>query len=174
MQELWFTNYGRYLEPEGMEKTWKMTQNTIKQHVDLNTAKKMFSLQLPDFGPYSLDYTRNGRHLLIGGRKGHVAAFDWKSGKLASEIQVYESVKDVKWLHNETLFAVAQKKYTYIYDNDGIELHCLKEHIEVNKMEFLPYHFLLSTIVGLLCNGVVKNSVSPVADFSHHRAMQDI
>ena len=29
-------------------------------------------------------------------------------------------------LHNEQFFAAAQKKYTYIYDKRGLEVHCLK------------------------------------------------
>lgn len=52
-------------------------------------------------------------------------------------------VRDVKFLHNELLFAVAQRKALYIYDSQGIEIHYLKNHIEPVKLEFLPYHFLL-------------------------------
>jgi U3 small nucleolar RNA-associated protein 7 len=107
----------------------------------------MFDLKLDEFGPYSIDYTRNGRNLLIAGRKGHIATFDWKSKKLGCEFHVKETVRDATWLHNETMFAVAQKKYTYIYDQSGMEIHCLRKHIEVNCLEFLPYHFLLASVV---------------------------
>jgi len=94
-----------------------------------------------------VDYTRNGRHLLIAGRKGHIAAMDWREGKLHSEIQVKETVRAARWLQNESMYAVAQSKYVYIYDKEGLELHCLRKHIEVNRMEYLPYHFLLVTAV---------------------------
>ena len=83
----------------------------------------------------------------MGGRLGHIAAMDWREGRLYSEIQVKETVRAVRWLHDESLFAVAQKKYVYIYDKAGLEIHCLKKHIEVTHMEFLPYHFLLTTVV---------------------------
>ncbi|WFD29308.1 putative U3 small nucleolar RNA-associated protein 7 [Malassezia sp. CBS 17886] len=134
-----------------MERTARVTQADIQREVAIETARKGFELNLagkgnPGLGPYRCDYTRNGRYLLLGGRKGHLAAFDWQSGKLCCEIQVKETVRDVCWLHNESFFATAQKKYTYLYDQSGAEIHRLKDMIEVQRMEFLPYHFLLATI----------------------------
>lgn len=41
-------------------------------------------------------------------------------------VQVKETVRDVHFLHNEQFFAVAQRKYVYIYDKRGIEVHRLK------------------------------------------------
>lgn len=40
---------------------------------------------------------------------------------MVSQIQLGETIRDVKTLHNENFVAVAQKKYTYIYDNHGAE-----------------------------------------------------
>lgn len=85
-----------YLEAEGMERTYKFSQKELVKAVDVSTAQKGFDLKLPLFGPYSMDYTRNGRYLLLGGLKGHVAAFDWRDGKLATELQLHETVRDVK------------------------------------------------------------------------------
>ena len=40
--------------------------------------------------------------------------------------QVRETLRDVQFLHNDQFFAAAQKKYVYLYDKRGIEVHCLK------------------------------------------------
>jgi hypothetical protein len=53
----------------------------------------------------------------------------------------------VRFLHDHSHYAVAQKKYVFIYDRDGVELHRLKSHIEPTRLEFLPYHWLLASIV---------------------------
>ncbi|KAA8911555.1 WD40-repeat-containing domain protein [Sphaerosporella brunnea] len=135
-----------FIEAEGeLERTWKLRQEDIRKAVDVATAQKGFDLKL-GFGQYSADYTRDGKDLLLAGRKGHVATFDWREGTLGCELQLGETVRDARWLHNDHFFAVAQKKYVYIYDRQGVEIHCLKKHIEVTHMEFLPYHFLLATV----------------------------
>ena len=146
--EILLENTSGFLEAEDeLERTYKVRQDDISQDVAVATAQKRFELKLDALGPYQCDYTRNGRELLLGGRKGHVATMDWREGKLGCELQLGETIRDVKWLHNNQYFAVAQKKYVYIYDRNGVELHCLRKHQEVSQMEFLPYHFLLATIV---------------------------
>jgi U3 small nucleolar RNA-associated protein 7 len=135
------------LEPEDpLERTYKVRQDELRSEVSVETAKKGFELKLDRLGPYIASYSRNGRELLLAGRKGHIATMKWRDGALGCELQLGETVRDATWLHNNQSFAVAQKKYTYIYDSAGVELHKLDKHIEVTHMEFLPYHFLLSTI----------------------------
>ncbi|KAK6459535.1 component of small subunit processosome [Scheffersomyces xylosifermentans] len=135
-----------FLEADGpMEKTYKFKQDDIVEVLDESTANKKFELKLTEFGPYTVDYTRNGRGLLIGGQKGHVASVDWRTGSLDCELHLNETVHAVKYLHNDQYFAVAQKKYTFIYDRTGTELHRLKQHVDSTLLDFLPYHFLLAT-----------------------------
>ncbi|KAF2131207.1 BING4CT-domain-containing protein [Dothidotthia symphoricarpi CBS 119687] len=148
--EILLENNEGLLEPEHeLERTYKVRQDEIKQEVGVETAKKGFELRLDGLGPYDVcDYSRNGRDLLIAGRKGHVATFDWRAGKLGCELQLNETVRDARWLHisNQKNFAVAQKKCVYIYSGDGVELHQLKNHSEATHLEYLPYHFLLASV----------------------------
>ncbi|KAK6018804.1 hypothetical protein OSTOST_15582, partial [Ostertagia ostertagi] len=124
-----------FIEGDDGEPTYLIRQKEI--------ADAYFELHLDNFGPYRISYTDNGRHLLLGGKKGHVAALDWQTKKLHCEINAMETIRDVQWLHTENLYAAAQRHYTYVYDNQGIELHCVKQFHEIHRLEFLPRHFLL-------------------------------
>jgi U3 small nucleolar RNA-associated protein 7 len=56
--------------------------------VEQGAARKAFDLSLPDLGPYSMAYTRAGRHMVLGGAKGHLAVMEWQRGHLTCEVQV--------------------------------------------------------------------------------------
>ena len=144
--EILLENQEGFLEPEGeLERTYKVRQDEIKDAVGISQAKKSIEFKL-DMGPYYSNYTRNGRSLLLAGRKGHVATCEWRAGIPGCELHLNETVRDAKWLHNDQYFAVAQKKYTYIYDHAGVEIHCLRKYVEATHLEFLPYHFLLAGV----------------------------
>lgn len=146
--EILLENTSGFLEPEHeLERTYRVRQEEILDEVSTESAKKRFELKLDQLGPYVFEYSRTGRELLLAGRRGHVATMDWREGKLGCELQLGETVRDARWLHNNQFFAVSQKKHVYIYDRQGVEVHCLRKHQEVTHMEFLPYHFLLATLV---------------------------
>ncbi|KAL6899113.1 hypothetical protein ACP4OV_005771 [Aristida adscensionis] len=134
------------LEPDGIEKTYRFQQQDILKEVDILSSRKAFDMILPVLGPYTLEYTSNGRYMLVGGRKGHLAMMDMLNMELIKEFQVRETIRDVSFLHNEQLYAVAQKKYPYIYNRHGTEIHCLKEHGKALKLQFLSKQFLLASI----------------------------
>lgn len=139
---------GSLIQPENvLEKTYKVTQADIKSASGAAVASKSFALGL-EGGPYSFDYSRNGRFLALAGRsQGSIASMDWQAAKPMAEINVNETTRSIRWLHNESFFAAAQRRYVYIYDGrQGAEVHQLRGHIEVTQMEFLPYHFLLATV----------------------------
>ncbi|KAK1230962.1 putative U3 small nucleolar RNA-associated protein 7 [Marasmius sp. AFHP31] len=144
--ELLLTGEAGKMEVEGdMERTWRVGQAEIEQGAGQEAAKGRKELKL-EGGPYKSRYTKNGRHLAVVGKTGHAATFDWQTGTLHTELQLQETCRDITFLHDHSYFAVAQKKYVFIYDRDGVELHCLKSHIEPTRLEFLPYHWLLASI----------------------------
>jgi U3 small nucleolar RNA-associated protein 7 len=50
------------IEPENeLERTWRVRQEEIKGSVGIGAATKAFDLDLPTYGPYTIDYTSNGR-----------------------------------------------------------------------------------------------------------------
>lgn len=148
--ELLLTHSTGFLEPESpLERTYKLRQNQLRDLVDVQSRKKIFDLKLETSdGPYRACYTRNGRHVLLGGeRGGHLAGFDWQTGRMRFELTLEkgETVHDVTWLQNETFFAAAQRKYVYVYDHCGREVHRMNQHPTAERLAFLPYHFLLAS-----------------------------
>lgn len=55
------SNSGLIETENEMERTWRVGQDEIVESSAIGTASKAFSLKLEEFGPYSVDYTRNGR-----------------------------------------------------------------------------------------------------------------
>ena len=51
-----------YIVPDKNEKIYKLKQKDMMQNIDLKTAKNSFQLSLTDFGPYNLNFSRNGRY----------------------------------------------------------------------------------------------------------------
>ena len=45
------------------------------------------------------------------------------------------------------MFALAEKKHVFIYDTaSGAEVHRLDDHIDPMALQFLPHHWLLSSV----------------------------
>ena len=136
------TESNGYIEPDEGENTARISQKTLKTLVPLYSTQRMFELKLK-FGGYFIDYTQNGSFLALAGQQGHISLLNWRDHKLLTEFHTKELVRDIKFLQNELLFAVAQRKSLFIYDHQGQEVHHLKNHVEPQKIEFLPYHYLL-------------------------------
>jgi len=56
--------------------------------VEAGVSRKAFDLKLDQLGPYNVAFTRSGRHMLMGGRKGHLALMDWQRMHSVCEVQV--------------------------------------------------------------------------------------
>lgn len=80
------------------ERTLKVTQAELKSTLPVQNAHDIFNLNLKDFGPYSLDISRNAKHLLLAGKKGHMAMLEWRNKSLMSEFNVKDRIQCVKFL----------------------------------------------------------------------------
>jgi U3 small nucleolar RNA-associated protein 7 len=170
--EMLLPSQAGFLEADGkLERTYKFTQAQLAEAVDQNTARKIFSLDLPDYGAYRARFTRNGRNLLLSSEGGHLALMDSLRMKLTCEFQANDRVRDIAFLHNNSMFAAAQRKYVYIYDSTGAEAHCIRSAVEPRALEFLPYHFLLTTVSGH--NGLLTyHDVTTGTQIAAHRSKQ--
>lgn len=72
----------------GIEETWRFQQQDIVAAVETGAAAKVFDLSLPQLGPYNVAFSRSGRHMLLGGLKGHLAVMEWQQSHLTCEVQV--------------------------------------------------------------------------------------
>lgn len=127
------------------KKVFKITQKELTAHVDMNANRNILDLHLPELGPYLIKHSKNGKYQLFGGKRGHIAVMDCHNCTINLEMQLQEVVHDIQYLHDESLFAVAQNKYAYLYDSNGVEIHCLKRHERPHALDFLRHHFLLVT-----------------------------
>ncbi|KAM1329570.1 hypothetical protein ACFX2H_041974 [Malus domestica] len=60
---------------------------------------------LPDFGPYTLDFTSSSRYIVIGGRKGHLAIVDLMNMRLVKKFQEHVAVSRLQFLDKHYLLA---------------------------------------------------------------------
>lgn len=134
----------------GAEKSFEIGQEAMAEAVDLNTAAKIFSLDLPEHGPYRIDYTRNGQYLALCGARGHLSIIRWKDFRLVSETYFARDsdyVHAVKFAMNESMLCVAQREGVYVYNARCVETHVLRRSMPFKlALEYLPYHFLLCGI----------------------------
>ncbi|OIR58468.1 MAG: U3 snoRNA-associated protein 7, UTP7 [Amphiamblys sp. WSBS2006] len=131
-----------HIETDDGRRVCDLTQHEISENTSLLNSSKIFSLELGE-GPYQIDFTENGRYICLVGSRGHAAGFDRLTKRLLFERGFEDEAHDTVWLHNESIFACAQKNFVYLYDRDGVEIHQLQEHKQPRKLQFLPHHFLL-------------------------------
>ena len=75
--------------------------------MDVAAARQSWSLALRESAPYAVRFSRNGRHLLMGGVHGHLSLLNALRTTLVTELHLAETLHDVCFLHNETMLAAA-------------------------------------------------------------------
>ncbi|OHT05765.1 WD repeat protein [Tritrichomonas foetus] len=119
-----------------------LSQKSIQKEIPIAIASRKFDFDLPN-GPYHADVTLNGRTILLGGSGGHFASFDWYNGNKFFELYPEAEVRDVTFLYDDTLCAMATQKLVYIHDKQGVQIHELTDHKRPLFITFLRQHWLL-------------------------------
>lgn len=133
------------LEPETpTERTHKTQQKAIVDATSANAAANAWRKALPK-GPYGINVARTGRHAVAFGTGGRVEVLDLHRNVRTAEVRCGEVCRAATFLHDETMVAVAQRKYVYVYDQDGAEVHRMAKHLEPEHLSYLPFHFLLAS-----------------------------
>ena len=133
------------LEPETpTERTHKTQQKAIVDATSANAAANAWRKALPK-GPYGVNVARTGRHAVCYGAGGRVEVLDLHRNVRTAEVRCGEVCRAATFLHDETMVAVAQRKYVYVYDQDGAEVHRMAKHLEPEHLSYLPFHFLLAS-----------------------------
>ena len=79
----------------------------------------------------------------MGRQNGGLAIMDMHTLHVVTEFYLGghsrdEVVRDGVFLHNHTLFALAQKHHVFVYDDAGVEIHCLPDHVDVYASSIFP------------------------------------
>ena len=101
---------GRLVPEAPTERTHKTSQRDIAAATSANAAANAWRQPL-NRGPYSVKFSRTGRHAVLAGHGGHARVLDLHENRATCDVRPGEIVRDACFLHDERLFAVAQKKY---------------------------------------------------------------
>jgi len=120
------------------------TTTELDKHIDIGTKSRAYTLHL-DGGPYKTKYTQSGGSVLYIGQN-RAAMVNTVTLESMCDREIDDRVWDGVFLHRDTFWALAQSKCVYVYDQNGVEVHALREHSNVRGLTYLQDHFLLGTL----------------------------
>jgi len=131
---------------EKINYTFRFLYQEKSYYDEIENAKEDINLKLTSEGPYYLDVSKDESRIAIGTKKGRLSELQWQNMQLIYEIKVDETLNDIKFLYLRKYVAAAQKKYVYIYNYQGVDSLCLRDHFKIYKLEFLSLQMLLVSV----------------------------
>ena len=90
-----------YMIPENeIDKTLKVSQDYLKSILPKYNADNIFDLNLEDKAPFYIDYSRNGKYLLLAGEKGNISMLDWRDKNLITEFDTDSTISNIKYAYS--------------------------------------------------------------------------